>query len=116
MQLGGVFWAIVGNINSPGEIAAMTLAIMTFCVVCALVDHALAQRHLITLRIRLVIAVYVKMALQFYPAIEPSAGIVGIARTRQALLSGHCVPDFGDRCATVMRVRYLALATVAPYR
>ena len=79
MQLGGVFWAIVGNINSPGEIAAMTLAIMTFCVVCALVDHALAQRHLITLRIRLVIAVYVKMALQFYPAIEPSAGIVALA-------------------------------------
>lgn len=73
---GGMFWAFSGVIREPAQLAGMAAGIATFVVLYTLLDLKLARDGRDTDRIRLVIAVYIKMATQVFPAIELYAGMV----------------------------------------
>ncbi|MEM7403668.1 MAG: hypothetical protein AAF458_00185 [Pseudomonadota bacterium] len=73
---GGMFWAFSGVIREPAQLAGMAAGIATFVALYTVLDFRLARAGRSTDRVRLVIAVYIKMATQIFPAIELYAGMV----------------------------------------
>ena len=87
----------------------MACGIATFVAVYVALDLALVRRGLVELRQRLIMSVYIKLALQIYPAIELMAGFGASVFLSRLGFDDGMPPFLLTYCTTVLVALQLSM-------